>query len=153
MNRLLSQATSRFNVTPPPILKCPKQRPIATGTERTKNSARVSAWGTGIYFAHPYTSWGRAQNERYNCLFRAFVPKGASIKQYSAEEILAAADELNGRPRKKLGYHTPEGLFDAFLDSVFAARRLRIPRSWIEFCLLSEKSLSPFSCFRGGLVV
>lgn len=83
--------------------------------------ARVSAWGTGIYFAHPYTSWERAQNERHNGLFRAFVPKGASIEQYSAEEILAAADELNGRPRKKLGYHTPEELFDAFLDSVFAA--------------------------------
>ena len=35
--------------------------------------------------------------------------------------ILAAADELNGRPRKKLGYRTPEELFDAFLDSVYAA--------------------------------
>ena len=35
--------------------------------------------------------------------------------------ILAAADELNGRPRKKLGYRTPEELFDEFLDSVYAA--------------------------------
>lgn len=83
--------------------------------------ANVSAWGTGIYFAHPYTSWERAQNERHNGLFRAFVPKGASIAQYSAEDILTAADELNGRPRKKLGYRTPEELFDTFLDSVFAA--------------------------------
>ena len=39
----------------------------------------------------------------------------------SAEDILSAADELNGRPRKKLGYRTPEELFDAFLDAVFAA--------------------------------
>ena len=37
------------------------------------------------------------------------------------ESILAAADELNGRPRKKLSYHTPEELFDEFLDSVYAA--------------------------------
>ena len=35
--------------------------------------------------------------------------------------ILAAADELNGRPRKKIGYRTPEELFDEFLDSVYAA--------------------------------
>ena len=35
--------------------------------------------------------------------------------------ILAAADELKGRPRKKLGYRTPEELFDEFLDSVYAA--------------------------------
>ena len=36
-------------------------------------------------------------------------------------DILAAADELNGRPRKKLGYRPPEELFDEFLDSVYAA--------------------------------
>ena len=34
---------------------------------------------------------------------------------------VTAADELNGRPRKKLGYRTPEELFDEFLDSVYAA--------------------------------
>ena len=44
------------------------------------------------------------QNECHNGLFRTFVPKGASIEAFSAEYILAAADELNGRPRKKLGY-------------------------------------------------
>jgi IS30 family transposase len=37
------------------------------------------------------------------------------------QDILAAADELNGRPRRKLGYRTPEEIFEAFLDSVFAA--------------------------------
>ena len=37
------------------------------------------------------------------------------------EDILAAADELNGRPRKKLGYCTPEELFEDFLDAVYAA--------------------------------
>lgn len=61
------------------------------------------------------------QNERHNGLFRAFVPKGASIEQYADEDILTAADELNGRPRRKPGYRTPEELFEAFLDSVYAA--------------------------------
>ena len=68
-----------------------------------------------------YTSWERPQNERHNGLFRTFVPKGVSIEAFSVEYILAAADELNGRPRKKLGYRTPEELFDQFLDSVYAA--------------------------------
>lgn len=77
------------------------------------------SFGTDI--AHPYTSWERPQNERHNGLFRTFVPKGVSIEAFSAEYILAAADELNGRPRKKLGYRTPEELFDEFLDSVYAA--------------------------------
>lgn len=35
--------------------------------------------------------------------------------------ILRAADELNARPRKKLGYATPEELFDSFLDRVYVA--------------------------------
>ena len=77
--------------------------------------------GTKAFFAHPYTSWERPQNERRNGLFCAFVPKEASIEVFSDEDTLSAADELNGRPRKKLGYHTPEELFDAFLDAVFAA--------------------------------
>ncbi|EJW90337.1 Integrase catalytic region, partial [gut metagenome] len=64
--------------------------------------AKVEEWGTEVFFAHPYTSWERPQNERHNGLFRAFVPKGASIESFSSEYILSAADELNGRPRKKL---------------------------------------------------
>lgn len=83
--------------------------------------AQIEDWGSQVYFAHPYTSWERAQNERHNGLFRVFVPKGVSIGSFSPEYILSAADELNGRPRKKLGYRTPEELFEQFLDSVYAA--------------------------------
>ena len=82
--------------------------------------AQCESWGTEVFFAHPYTSWERPQNERHNGLFRAFVPKGASMQNYSAEYILSAADELNARPRKKLGYATPEELFDSFLDRAYA---------------------------------
>ena len=46
--------------------------------------------------------------------------KGCLMQNYSAEYILSAADELNARPRKKLGYATPEELFDSFLDRVYA---------------------------------
>ena len=41
------------------------------------------------------------------------------MEDYSAEDILRAADELNARPRKKLDNATPEGLFDFFLDWVY----------------------------------
>lgn len=87
--------------------------------------AQCESWGTQVFFAHPYTSWERAQNERHNGLFRAFVPKGSSMQAYSSEYILAAADELNARPRKKLGYATPEELFDSFLDRVYAVGNKR----------------------------
>ena len=82
---------------------------------------QLENWGSQVYFAHPYTAWERPQNERHNGLFRAFVPKGVSIESFSPEYILSAADDLNGRPGKKLGYRTPEELFENFLDSVYAA--------------------------------
>lgn len=83
--------------------------------------ARIEGCGTKIYYAHPYTSWERPQNERHNGMLRNFVPKGASIEGFSDEDILAAADALNSLPRRNLGYCTPEELFDAFLDIVYAA--------------------------------
>ncbi len=78
-------------------------------------------WGTKIYFAHPYTSCERSRNEHHNGMFREFISKGVSINQYTNDEILTLADSLNGRPRRSLGYHYPEQLFDAFLDQIYAA--------------------------------
>ncbi|XVK28834.1 IS30 family transposase [Pectinatus frisingensis] len=83
--------------------------------------AKLEDWGTSIYFAHPYSSWERPVNERHNGLLRQYIPKGVSIEKYSPEEILFFADELNSRPRKRLGYRTPEELFEAFLDNLYAA--------------------------------
>lgn len=76
--------------------------------------------GTKIYFTHPYSSWERPQNERHNGLLRDFIPKGMSIERFSDEDILKIADMLNQRPRRVLGYHTPDELFDEFLDEVYA---------------------------------
>ena len=83
--------------------------------------AQIEKYGSKVYFAHPYTSWERAQNERHNGLLRRYVPKGVSIENFSEEDILWAADALNSLPRKNLGYCTPEELFEAFLDIVCAA--------------------------------
>ena len=54
-------------------------------------------------------------------MLRRYVPKGVSIENSSDEEILWAADALNSLPRRNLGYCTPEELFEAFLDTVYAA--------------------------------
>ena len=79
--------------------------------------AQTEAWDSKVFFSHPYTSCERAQNERHNGLFRSLVPKGVSIELFTDEDILAAADKLNGRPRRKLGHCTLEELFEAFLDT------------------------------------
>jgi len=58
---------------------------------------------------------------RYFIVGRDYISKGESIEQYTDEDILSFADALNSRPRRVLGYHTPEELFDKFLDSVYTS--------------------------------
>lgn len=95
------------------------------GTEFERLS-ELEAYGTDVYFAHPYSSWERPQNERHNRLFRRFLPKGRSVDSYSAEQILSFADEMNALPRRVLGYSTPEELFDSFLDQVYSVNKVHV---------------------------
>lgn len=82
--------------------------------------SKFEKYGTKIYFAHPYSAWERPVNERSNRLLRRFIPKGVSITAYTAEHILMFADEINALPRKRLGYRSPEELFDDQLDHIYA---------------------------------
>lgn len=47
--------------------------------------SELEAYGVSIYFAHPYSSWERAQNERHNRILRRYIPKGVSIDLYSKD--------------------------------------------------------------------
>ena len=88
------------------------------GSEFSEFSAMESL-GTDIYFAHPYSAWERPINERTNRILRRFIPKGKSIGAYSDDAILMFADEINCLPRKRLGYRTPEELFESKLDEIY----------------------------------
>lgn len=84
--------------------------------------SNYESMGTTIYFAHPYSSWERPQNERTNGLLRRFIPKGHSVNEYTDNQILQFADELNSKPRRKFNYATPEELFEAQLDSIYSTK-------------------------------
>jgi IS30 family transposase len=64
------------------------------------------------YFAMPYLPWQRGCNENFNGLVRQYVPKGCDIDAFSEEEIQHIEDKLNQRPRKRLGYNSPQHVFD-----------------------------------------
>ena len=53
-------------------------------------------------------------------MLRQYLPKGKSVDEYSADEILRMADKMNVLPRKSLGYYRPDELFDTFLDKVYS---------------------------------
>jgi IS30 family transposase len=64
-----------------------------------------------IYFAHPYASWERGLNENTNGLVRQYFPKKYEFSRISDKDLQQVEDLLNNRPRKTLGYRTPNEVF------------------------------------------
>jgi len=61
-----------------------------------------------FYFATPHHAWERGTNENTNGLIRQYLPKRQSMASLTQHECNAIAQKLNRRPRKRLGYRTPE---------------------------------------------
>ena len=81
------------------------------GTEFHDYSVIEQATGTTFYFATPYHSWERGTIENTNGLIRQYVPKSASMTMLKQQHCNAIANKLNNRPRKRLGYKTPQECF------------------------------------------
>lgn len=66
-----------------------------------------------IFFAYPYHSWERGTNENTNGLLRQYFPKGSDLGKITQRQLDHAVKLLNTRPRKRLGYKTPEQVFES----------------------------------------
>lgn len=71
---------------------------------------------TEFYFAHPYSSWERGLNENTNGLVRQYLKKGSCFMNVNDSDLEMIADQLNNRPRKSLGFATPNEIFEKSFD-------------------------------------
>jgi IS30 family transposase len=64
-----------------------------------------------FYFAKPYHSWERGANENTNGLIRQYFPKGTSFENITHQQVEYVQNKLNNRPRKKLGFLSPNEFY------------------------------------------
>lgn len=85
------------------------------GTEFANHKNIANTLGCNIYFARPYRSCDRGLNEHTNGLIRRFFPKKTDFAHISEKEIEYVQNLLNDRPRKCLGFLTPNEVVNKYL--------------------------------------
>lgn len=60
------------------------------------------------YFCNAYHSWEKGTVENTIGLIRQYIPKKTDLSKVNQADLNAIALELNNRPRKCLGFYTPE---------------------------------------------
>ena len=97
-----------------PLKRFVKTITYDNGKEFVQHELVAKALKCDSYFAAPYHSWERGQNENANGLLRQYFPKSMELDSVTEKEVIIAVDKLNSRPRKCLGYKTP---YEAFKES------------------------------------
>jgi transposase, IS30 family len=85
------------------------------GTELARHQRITAETGISVYFADPHAPWQRGSNENLNGLLREYLPKGTDLSVWTPAQLQHIEDELNDRPRKRFGWHTPREELDRLL--------------------------------------
>lgn len=89
------------------------------GTENAKHQLAAKELGVKTYFCHPYHSWEKGGVENNIGFIREYIPKGSDMQRVTQRMINLVAMKLNERPRKCLGYLTPNEVFYKGLSGAF----------------------------------
>ena len=83
-------------------------------------------------FARPYHSWEKGTVENANGLVRQYFSKHKPMNKVTKRELDAVADEINRRPRKRLGWDTPAQAFVAEIERTGQADMWYKPQGGVE---------------------
>ncbi len=81
------------------------------GSENTQHELINDQLNTDSYFCNPYHSWEKGSVENVNGLIRRFLPKKTDFAKITHKRIKEIEFLLNNRPRKCLGFRTPNQVF------------------------------------------
>jgi transposase, IS30 family len=82
------------------------------GKEMARHEDLAKRLKIKVYFCDPHSPWQRPSNENTNGLIRQYLPKGIDLSIYSQKDLDRIAESLNTRPRKTLGFQTPQEVFN-----------------------------------------
>ena len=97
----------------PSLLK--KSITVDNGTEFASHKELSAETNMDIYFCDPYSPWQRGSNENTNHLLRQYFPKGSSFNDFDDKQLAFVVNLLNNRPRKRLGFKTPNEVLSSYL--------------------------------------
>ena len=84
------------------------------GTENAKHMEIRDQYHVGTYFCRPYASWQKGLVENINKLIRQYLPRNMNITNLTQDDMNIIQEKLNNRPRKLLGYFTPNQAYQIF---------------------------------------
>jgi IS30 family transposase len=101
-----------------PVTPLVKTLTFDNGKEFAEHARIDTALKSTTYFADPFASWQRGSNENFNGLLRQYIPKKRPLSTVTNQELRMIQDRLNNRPRKRLGFKTPNEVFMQSLNRV-----------------------------------
>jgi IS30 family transposase len=107
-------------LTPKDSLELRRTLTLDNGKEFSRFKELEIRTGLNVFFAEPYAAWQRGTNENTNGLLRFYFPKGTRFRHLSETSLARAVERLNNRPRKCLGYRTPQEVFNEARNGALA---------------------------------
>ena len=88
------------------------------GGELADDDDIAAALQCKTYFARPYRSCDRGNNEHYNGMLRNYDPKRMALCDIDHADLAINVAHLNGVPREILGFEAPQTQFEGELRAL-----------------------------------
>lgn len=86
------------------------------GTEGALHWKFRLEYGIDTFHCDPYCSWQKGGVENANGIIRRYLPISTDLSQYSDGDLMAIQEMINNRPRKSLGWKTPNEAYREILN-------------------------------------